>query len=101
MFGAGELLKAGAAEIFLDLVVGGKGLLGERGELAGDDREEHLGRLRSPGLGTGARPEQTPSSSGSGPSIDPPLAELTPDIAETEIRSSPGGFWIREFCIAA
>ena len=100
--GAGELLGTGT-EIFRDLVIGGNCLLGDLGELAGEEREEHLGRLRRPGLGMGAAPEQTPPpSSSSGSSIEPPLAELTPDMAETEIRcSSPGGFWIREFWIAA
>ena len=102
IFGAGELLGTGT-EIFRDLVLGGNCLLGDLGELAGEEREEHRGRLRRAGLGTGAAPEQTPApSSGSGSSKEPPLAELTPDMAETEIRcSSPGGFWIREFCIAA
>ena len=33
------------------------------------------------------------SSSGSGPSIEPPLAELTPDMADTEIFSS---VWVLE-----
>ena len=108
MSGAGEVPRAGApdggAEILLALeAVGGNCLLGDLGELAGEEREEHRGRLRRAGLGTGAAPEQPPPpSSGSGSSMEPPLAELTPDMAETEIRcSSPGGFWIREFCIAA
>ena len=93
MLGAGEPPVTGA-EILRALVVVGNCLVGGLGELAGDVREEQRGRLSSPGLGT------TPSSSGSGPSIDPPLAELTPDMADTEILSSPG-FCMREFCIAA
>ena len=102
MLGAGELAATGA-EIFLALVVGGNCLLGDLGELAGEERDEQRGRLRSPGLGAGTRPETvtTPSSSGNGPSIEPPLAELTPDMAETDILSSPVGFCIRELCMAA
>ena len=103
MLGAGELLATGT-EIFRDLVLGGNCLLGDLGELAGEEREEQRGRLRRAGLGTGGTaPEQRPPpSSGRGSSIEPPEAELTPDMADTEIRcSSPGGFWTREFCIAA
>ena len=103
MLGAGELLGTGT-EIFRDLVLGGNCLLGDLGELAGEEREEQRGRLRRAGLGTGGTaPEQRPPpSSGRGSSIEPPEAELTPDMADTEIRcSSPGGFWTREFCIAA
>ena len=65
-------------------------MLGERGELAGEEKEDTRGLLSRAGLGT--RPPAataTPSSSGSGPSMEPPLAELTPDMADTEPRSSP------------
>ena len=94
---------ATGAEILRALVVVGNCLVGDLGELAGEEREGHLGRLSRAGLGAGTRPGlgTTPSSSGRGPRMDPPLAELTPDIADTEILSSPGGFCIREFCIAA
>ena len=99
MSGAGELASCetgGGAEIFRALEVAGPGawpgncLLGERGELAGEEKEDTRGLLSRAGLGT--RPPAataTPSSSGSGPSMEPPLAELTPDMADTEPRSSP------------
>jgi len=86
--GAGEV-PGGGAEIFRALVVVGNCLLGEWGELMGDDMEEHRGLLRSAGLGAALPPVAgTHSSSGRGPRIEPPLAELTPDIAEIELRSS-------------
>ena len=44
---------------------------------AGLDIEAVLGRLETPGLGA------TPSS-GSGPRVEPPLADEVPDMADTE-----------------
>ena len=76
-------------------------MLGERGELTGEEREEQRGRRRRAGLGAEhplAAPAPTLSSSGSGPRMDPPLAELTPDMADTEYLSASEGFdLIREF----
>ena len=64
-------------------------MLGDRGELAGEEREEQRGRRRRAGEGAGT--PLTLSSSGSGPRMDPPLAELTPDIADTEYLSASEG----------
>ena len=75
------------------MVLGGNCLLGDLGELAGEEREEQRGRRRRAGEGVGA-PEAAPvtlSSSGSGPRMDPPLAELTPDMADTEYLSASEG----------
>ena len=69
-------------------------MLGDRGELAGEEREEQRGRRRRAGEGAGAPETAAPvtlSSSGSGPRMDPPLAELTPDIADTEYLSASEG----------
>jgi len=86
MSGAG--LELGGADTRRDLL-DGNCLLGERGEETGDDMEVDLGLLRSAGLGAEQpRPLGTASSSGRGPRVDPPLAELTPLIADTLFRSS-------------
>ena len=68
----------------------GNCLDGERGEDAGDDREEARGRRSKAGdTAAGCRPPPTmaSSSSGSGPRVEPPEAEDTPDMADTEFRS--------------
>ncbi len=70
----------------------GNCLDGERGEDAGDEREEARGRRSRAGDTTaaaGCRPPPTiaSSSSGSGPRVEPPEAEDTPDMADTEFRS--------------
>ena len=112
MSGAGEVPRAGApeggAEILLALeAVGGNCLFGDLGELAGEDMEEHRGLRSRAGLGAGGQPRPEVggtgpvSSSGSGPSMEPPEAELTPDIADTEFLSSAALEWISEFWIAA
>jgi hypothetical protein len=76
--------EEGGAETLRDLLEGNC-LLGDLGEEAGEDREEALGLLRSAGLGRQEGPLPiTASSSGSGPRVEPPLAELKPDIADTE-----------------
>ena len=69
-------------------------MLGDLGELTGEEREEQRGRRRRAGLGAEhpvPAPTPTLSSSGSGPRMDPPLAELTPDMAETEYLSASEG----------
>ena len=61
-------------------------LPGDFGLEAGLDMEEALGLLEDEGLGFAAAPAPdgaTPSS-GKGPRVEPPLAELTPDMAEME-----------------
>ena len=59
--------------------------LGDLGLEAGLESEEALGLLEAEGLGcTAAAPNGATPSSGRGPRVDPPLAELTPDMAETE-----------------
>lgn len=100
MSGAG--LELGGADTRRDLL-DGNCLLGDRGEDTGDDMEVDLGLLRRAGLGLEhPRPLGTASSSGRGPRVDPPLAELTPLIADTLLRSSPPPLeLIREFWIAA
>lgn len=100
MSGAG--LELGGADTLRDLL-DGNCLLGERGEDTGDDMEVALGLLRRAGLGAEQPwPLGTASSSGRGPRVDPPLAELTPLIADTLFRSSfPPLELIREFWIAA
>ena len=105
--GAGEVPRAGApeggAEILLALeAVGGNCLLGDLGELAGEDMEEQRGLRSRAGLGAGGQPlleagTGPVSSSGRGPSIEPPEAELTPDMADTEFLSSAALERIREF----
>ena len=81
-------------------VLPGNCLEGERGEEAGLwlGAVQDWGRGRRSRAGLGAGP--TVSSSGSGPSVEPPLALLTPDMADTELRSpaSPPRLAIREFC---
>ena len=47
---------ATGAEILRALVVVGNCLVGDLGELAGEEREGHLGRLSRAGLGAGTRP---------------------------------------------
>jgi len=83
--------EVGGADTLRDLLVGNC-LLGDRGEEAGEDIEEALGRLSRAGLGRQVGPLTPPpgttSSSGRGPRVEPPLAELTPDMADTELRSS-------------
>jgi hypothetical protein len=74
----------------------GNGLDGERGEEAelGEEREDARGRRSWAGEPViGRTPPTTPasSSSGSGPSVEPPEAEDAPDMAETEFRSPPLG----------
>ena len=110
MSGAGEaamVAPEGGAEIRRALEVGGNCLLGDLGELAGEDMEEHRGLRSRAGLGAGGQPRPEVggtgpvSSSGSGPSMEPPEAELTPDIADTEFLSSAALEWISEFWIAA
>ena len=101
MSGAGlELI--GGADTRLDLLEGNC-LLGDLGEETGDDMEVDLGLRRRAGLGAEQpRPLGTASSSGRGPRVEPPLAELTPLIADTLFLSSaPPLEFIREFCIAA
>jgi len=100
MSGAG--LELGGADTRRDLLEGNC-LLGDRGEETGDDMEVDLGLRRSAGLGAEQpRPLGTASSSGRGPRVEPPLAELTPLIADTLFRSSaPPLELIREFWIAA
>ena len=97
-----DTMSGGAgAEIFLALDVGGNGLLGERGELTGEDMEDALGLRRRAGLGAVLRPGTMSPSSGNGPSMEPPLALLTPDMALTLCLSSAPLLAIREFWIAA
>jgi len=100
MSGAG--LELGGADTRRDLF-DGNCLLGDLGEETGDDMEVDLGLLRRAGLGAEQpRPLGTASSSGKGPSVEPPLAELTPLIADTLFRSSfPPLEFTREFWIAA
>jgi hypothetical protein len=100
MSGAG--LELGGAET-LRVLLEGNCLLGDLGEDTGDELEVDLGLLRRAGLGAEhPRPLGTASSSGKGPRVDPPLAELTPLIAETLFLSSfPVREFIREFWIAA
>ena len=105
MSGAGEVPGAGA-EIFLALEVGGNCLLGDLGELAGEEREAQRGLRSRAGLGAGGQPlEDTgagpSSSSGRGPRMEPPEAELTPDMADTEFLSSAALEWISELWMAA
>jgi hypothetical protein len=72
----------------------GNGLEGERGDVAevGEEREEARGRRRRAGEPVGRLlPSTASSSSGSGPSVEPPEAEDTPDMADTEFRSPPPG----------
>lgn len=105
MSGAGEapwLAPEGGAEIRRALEVGGNCLLGDLGELAGEDMEEQRGLRSRAGLGAGGQPRPEAgtgpvSSSGRGPRMEPPEAELTPDIADTEFLSSAALEWIREF----
>lgn len=92
---------AGGADIFLALEVGGNGLLGERGELTGEDMEDARGLLSSAGLGAGPRAGTMSPSSGNGPSMEPPLALLTPDMALTLCLSSAPLLAIRELWMAA
>ena len=105
MSGAGEvprLAPEGGAEILLALEVGGNCLLGDLGELAGEDMEEQRGLRSRAGLGAGGQPlleagTGPVSSSGRGPRMEPPEAELTPDMADTEFLSSAALERIREF----
>ena len=53
--------------------------LGDFGLLLGLDMEDALARLVTAGLASGRAP-----SSGNGPKVDPPEAELTPDMADME-----------------
>lgn len=59
-------------------------MVGERGE------ERLLERVFLRTTGTSSSRGSTPSSSGSGPRIEPLEVELTPDMAETEVLSSAG-----------
>ena len=69
----------------------GNCLDGDRGDDAGDEREEARGRRSRAGdTAAGCRPPpptMASSSSGSGPRVEPPEAEDTPDMADTEFRS--------------
>jgi hypothetical protein len=89
--------EAGGADTLRDLLA--NCLLGERGEEAGEVREVVRGRRRT--AGDGCR-TSTVSSSGSGPRVEPPEAELTPDMAETLVFSSRFPLEVtKEFWIAA
>ena len=77
-------------------VLPGNCLEGERGEEAevGEEREEARGRLSRAGEDPPCCrlcPTTASSSSGSGPRVEPPDAEDTPDMADTEFRSPPLG----------
>ena len=65
--------------------------MGDLGDDTGlwPDMDEALGRLCMAGLGWTPPPDGSGSFSGttSSPRVDPPLAELTPLIADTELRS--------------
>ena len=88
----------GGADTLLDFEVGGNCLWGERGEEAGDEREEVL-RLRRAGEPCAARwgrLSPTASSSGKGPRVEwEEDAEETPDMAETDCFSS-SFCWVRD-----